>query len=159
MKHDYKTLIDRDRLTKGINADFPGEEAVVLKMNEWMMLEWAREVNADAAKKSNPKTIANVAKLIKYFRLMSEEEFEKLVQELIHRQEQDDQMIGSIVAIKDLHKFIKSQGLVLEEAELGNYINYLTDEKNRGKINREDYLQKFEPGTKSLNNDYKEYVK
>lgn len=59
---------------------------------------------------------------------MSEEEFEKLVQELIHRQEQGDQMIGSKVAIKELHKFIKSQGLMLEEAELGNYINYLTDE-------------------------------
>lgn len=65
MKHDYKTLIDRDRLTKGINTEFPGEEDVVLKMNEWMMLEWARNVNADVEKNSNPKTIANVANLIK----------------------------------------------------------------------------------------------
>ena len=45
MKHDYKTLIDRDRLTKGINTEFPGDEEMVLKMNEWMMLEWARAIN------------------------------------------------------------------------------------------------------------------
>lgn len=59
---------------------------------------------------------------------MSEVEFEKLIEELIYRQAQGDQMIGSIVAIKDLHQFIKSQGLALEEAELANYINYLTNE-------------------------------
>lgn len=31
--NDYKRLIERDRLTKGINTEFPGDETTVLEMN------------------------------------------------------------------------------------------------------------------------------
>lgn len=50
----------------------------------------------------------NLAVIIKAFKEMNEVEFEHMAEELMSKCEKSNQMLGSMVGIEDLYRFVKN---------------------------------------------------